>query len=472
MGGVVEFTSSDQPISVGSAGDSGNLSDVLQLTNAEVNNTPASGSIIGTANVGGINSDYSFDTTTAAGYKTPVTGGYFTINGARITVLASQNTNDVINAINSSGAGVVASINSATNQITLTAAQTGASGIVLGAAGDTSNFLTAAGLTTASGSTTQIGDQAEVDVLNPNGSTTKYFSNSNTITSAIPGIALTLQSSTNVPFTVTVAQSTTQLVSAVTSFISTYNQAVAEINKATAPPIVEAAGLGSGGQAQSDPGRRALRQLERAVGPVPVDRHRIGVPRDGEQLQLALADRHTARRPVLDLHERQQLDQQGDTGGTAASGSNSNSPIQSTTYEGTDGQLQALDTTSFISAFESNPNGVLNLLNGSNGLTTQLGTYLIGVTGTPTILNAGPVGTIPSVSILQNYENTNTDSITSLQQQITSSLTTRINRPTRFAAQFVASESLISELQSEQSELAAALGFTVSSSNSANSSSG
>jgi flagellar hook-associated protein 2 len=461
VGGVVEFTSSDQPISIGSSGDNGNLTDVLQITNAQLNNTPTSGSISGTANVGGVNPDLSFDTTTSAGYKTPVTGGFFTINGVRITVQTTQNTADIVNAINASGAGVVASINSATNQITLAASQTGPQGIVLGASGDTSNFLTAAGLTTAAGSTTKIGSQAEVDVLNADASITKYFSNSNTITTAIPGISLNIQSSTTTPFTVTVAQSTTQLVSAVSSFISTYNQAIAEINKATAPPIITAAGLGSGGAAQSIPGgvlygnsnvQSVVYQLTDIVS---------GVLGSGtsynslSQIGLTLDDQFTT------FTSGNNSDATGDTGGSSAGGANSTSPVQSTTFEGTDGQLQALDTTKFLTAFESNPSGVLNLLNGSNGLTTQLGTYLTSVTGAPTLLDAGPVGTIPTISLLQNYENTNTDSISSLQQQIQQLTDNANSQANNLRAQFVASESLIAQLQAEQQELGAALGFSV-----------
>jgi hypothetical protein len=95
-----------------------------------------------------------------------------------------------------------------------------------------------------------------------------------------------------------------------------------------------------------------------------------------------------------------------------------------------------------------------------------LGSYLTGVTGAPTLLNSGPVGNIPTVSVIANFETTNTDAISSYQQQI-QQLTDNANlQANTLRAQFVASESLIAGLQSEQQELAAALGFTVSSSSS------
>jgi flagellar hook-associated protein 2 len=470
-GGKVTFASTTAPISIGSSSDTGNLLDVLQLSNAQLNNTATSGSITGTANVGGINPEASFDTTTSAGFVTPVTGGFFTLNGVRITVSTGQNLNDIVNEINTSSAGVVATINSATGQVVLTAAQTGPTGIVLGKAGDTSNFLAASGLTAASGATVKIGSQAEVDILNQDATTSKYFSNSNTVTSAIPGITINLQSSTNTPFTITVAQSTSQLVTAVQTFTSAYNAVISEINAATAAPIVTQVQPGSTGSSQSIGGgvlwgnnniQGVKNQLTQIVS---------GFLGSGSslnslsQIGLSLDDSFTT------FTTGNNSDSTGDTGGSDTSSANPNSPVQQTSFEGTDGQLQALNVTTFTNAFESNPSGVFNLLTGANGLTSQLGAYLTGVTGAPTILDSGVVGNVPAVSIMSNYENTNTDSISNLQQQIQQLTDNANSQANILRAQFTASEAAISELQSEQSELAAALGFAPSSSSSSSSSS-
>lgn len=463
----MQFASTAAPISLGSSSDSGNLLDVLQLSNAQLNNTSTSGSIVGTSDVGGISSSASFNTTTSAGFVTPVTGGYFTLNGVKITVDTGQNLNDIVQEINTSSAGVVATVNAATGQIVLTASQTGPSGIVLGKTGDTSNFLTAAGLTAASGATVKIGSQAEVDILNPDATTSKYFSNSNTVTSAIPGIALNLQSNTNTPFTVTVAQSTTQLVNAVQNFTSVYNAVISEINAATAPPIVTSVQPGSNRTAQSVGGgilygnnniQDVKNQLTQIVSGFLGSGNSLN---SLSQIGLSLTDSFTT---YTTGNNNNSLT--GSSGGSPAGNSQPGAAVQQTTYQGTDGQLQQLDAAAFEKAFASNPNGVFSLLTGSNGLTSQLGAYLTGVTGAPTILNQGVVGTVPAVSLINNYETTNTDAITNLQQQI-QQLTDNANaQANNLRAQFTASESAIAELQAEQQQLAAALGFTVSSSSS------
>ncbi len=465
VGGTVEFSSTDAPISLGSNSDTGNLLDVLKLSNAQLVNGPSSGSILGTGDVGGINEATTFGGNTNAGYKTAVTTGYFTINGVKITVPSGSNTADVVSSINSAQAGVVATYSQNTGQITLTATASGPQGIVLGAAGDTSNFLTAAGLKAAAGGTTTVGSQSEVDILTSNG-TQKYFSNSNAVTTAIPGITLNLQSNTTTPFTVSVSQDTSTLVGAIQSFTSAYNAAVSEINAATAAPIVTAAAPGSGGQAKSIGGGVLFGNTNAQSIVQQLTQITAGFLGSGgsynslSQIGLSLSDSFQT------LTTGNNSNSQGITGGSAASGTQSGATIQQTTYQGTDGTLQPLDSAKFLAAYEANPTAVTNLLNGSNGLTTQLGIYLTGVTGSPTLLNSGTVGNIPTISIIQNYENTNTDAISAYQQQIAQITDSANTQADTLRQQFVASESLIAQLQSQQQELAAALGFTVSSSSS------
>ena len=466
VGGTVKFTSSDKPISIGSPSDQGNLLDVLKLSNAKLTNTAASGTITGTSGVGGINVAASFDGTNAANYKTAVTAGYFTVNGVKITVASGQNTNDILNEINSAGAGVVATYDQNTNKITLTASATGPQSIVLGAAGDTSNFLTAAKLTTASGGKTTVGLQSEVDVKTASG-TTKYYSNSNSVTTAIPGIQLNLLNgfTAGTPVTISVSQDTTKLVSAVQTFMSAYNAAVSEINQATAAPTVVPAAPGSGGQAQSLGGgvlwgnanaQTIVQQLTQIVSGF------LGSGSSYNSLSLVGLQ-------VSSTFSNFTASNNGEGSSGSTSGSTSTTggqTVQTTTFQGTDGTLQALDVNKFLAAFTSNQSAVSSLLNGANGLTTVLGTYLTSVTGAPTLLDSGPVGLVPTVSVLQNFENNNTDSIQSLQQhvqEITDSANLQANN---LRSQFVASESLIAQLQAEQQQLAAALGFTVSSSSS------
>ncbi|MBE3575480.1 MAG: flagellar filament capping protein FliD [Firmicutes bacterium] len=97
-------------------------------------------------------------TGTGSGLWQVVTTGTFTINGKQITVTAGDSLNSLISAINNAGAGVTASYDGVADKLVLTSANPGGP-VNLGAAGDTSNFLSVMGLlaspaaTDASGNT-------------------------------------------------------------------------------------------------------------------------------------------------------------------------------------------------------------------------------------------------------------------------------------------------------------------------------
>jgi flagellar hook-associated protein 2 len=455
VNGKVEFTSSDQNISLGSAEDQGNLLSVFQLSNAQLINSGSSGFIEGSADVGGINADEDFNSSDDAGFVTPVTAGTFTINGVKITVAADQNLNDILNEINSSTAGVTAVFNSVTGQIQLTNANSGPQSIVLGASGDTSNFLTAAGLTAASGAKTTVGQQSAITVENPDGTSTTYYNNSNAVTNAIPGISLSISGNTTTPFTVNVTQNTTLLVSAVQNFVSVYNAAVNEINNATAPPIVLAIQPGTNSTANSVPGgvlwgdpsvSTIIPQLEDIVGGF------LG----NNTTYNSLAQAGLLLNSSFATIQATSIEDQG-TG---------SSPVQQTTVDGTNGELSPLNVNAFLAAYQANPSAVQGLIVGASSLTDQLGSYLATVTGSPTLLNAGPVGNVPAVSLMQNDENGNNDTITNLQQQIQQITDAANAQANSLRSGFVASETAIAGLQAEQQELASVFGFSTTSSSS------
>ncbi|HTU70592.1 MAG TPA: flagellar filament capping protein FliD [Candidatus Baltobacteraceae bacterium] len=460
VNGVVQFSSTDESISLGSSSDQGNLLNVLQLSSAQLINSGGSGgSITGTANVGGINPYESFDSSNSAGFVKPVTAGTFTINGVKITVSADESLNDVINAINSSTAGVTASYNTITGQVELVNANSGPQSIILSASGDTSNFLSAVGLTTTSGATTTVGQQSVVKILNADGTTSTYYNDSNTVTNAIPGLSLSITGNTTTPFTLNVSQNTALLVSALQGFVSTYNAAVNEINSDTAPPVVQAIQPGSGAIAQSIPGgvlygnsdaQSIVQELENIVGGF------LGSGTTYNSLsQIGL-----------------QLDSSFDT--IAPTSVDSQTPdgslYQTQTIQGTDGQLQPLSVSAFLAAYQADPNAVQNLIVGANSLTTQLGSYLTSVTGNPTLLNSGTVGNIPSVSLIQNYENSNDDTITNLQQQVQQITDAANQYADTLRSEYTGDEATIAGLQAEQQELAAVFGFSTSSTSSSSSS--
>ena len=468
---TVEITGT-KPITLGSATDQGNLLQVLKLDQSQVNNVGATTSVIGQSGVGGLNATEPLDTGNDANLKTPITSGFFTINGQQINVDATgDNIYSILQKINSSNAGVTATYSAETNRISLTSTSTGPQSIVIGSPSDTSNFLAAVGLTTASGATTTVGQQASVTVQAPNGTTQTVFSNTNTVTDAIPGIQLNLTSndplSSNNPFTVTVSQNTSGLVSAINMFVSAYNAAVNEINTSTAPPVVAAVAPGqinTNGSSQLAPGgvlygnadiMSVKNELMNIVSGF-LGSQQAGdfgsLTQIGLQLDSSFSTITTAN------------NSSSGEGNGSNSSSGQTGPVQSTTLGGTDGLLQPLNSQQLLSVLQSNPNAVQDLINGTNGLTNVLGSYLTSVTGSPTLLSGGPVGNIPTIPTMTAFEHSNNDSIQSLQAQVSQITDNANSQANNLRAEFVSSETMIAGLQAEQQELAAALGFTVSSS--------
>lgn len=444
-----------KPITLGSANDQGNLIQVLKLDQAQINNSgPGPYQVLGTSGVGGINQAAALNGNTYAGFKgTGVSSGFFTINGVAITVDSTgDNVASILAKINASSAGVTASYNYANNQITLTSKTTGAQSIVVGASGDTSNFLSEAGLTTASGATTSLGQQAKIVLQNPNGSTSTIYSNSNQVTAAIPGMQLNLLSNTATPFTVSVSQDSSNLVSAVNSFISAYNSTVTEIGNATQPPVVTGTAPGSSATNSQAVGAGILwgnsdvTSIKDTLTALVSGFFGSGSSYNSlASIGLSLSDSFSTYT----------TSNNGTTGngGTVQSGQTGQA-IQSTTYQGTDGTFQALNTSTFSAALAANASAVQAIFQGSSGLTTQLGTYLTGVTGAPTLLNAGSVGTIPTVSIVQAFENTNTANITSIQEQVQQITDSANLQADGLRAEFVQTESQLAGYQGLQSQLA------------------
>lgn len=452
--GVVQFSSTAQPISIGSATDQGNLLAVLKIANAQVVNTSTSGTVTGTSDVGGISQTAALNGTNAANFKTAVTSGYFTVNGVAITVdAAGDNVASILAKINASNAGVTASYNSDTNSISLTNKSTGPQSIVVGAAGDTSNFLSAAGLTTAAGATSTTGKQASVTVQSSSGSLSTYYSNSNQVTNAIAGIQLNLVSATSTPFTVSVGQDSSQLVSAVNSFTSAYNAAVSEINTASAAPLIPGKQAGSSlpGGATTPIGGGVLwgnadvssikdRLTNIVSGFFGSNSTYNSLGSIGMQLTSTFSVFTTSNNGSTN-------------GGSAAAGTSANAPVQNTTYQGTDGQLQPLDASKFAAAFAANPNAVQNILQGASGLSNALGTYLTGLTGAPTLLANGSVGTIPATSIMQGFENANDSTISSIQDQVKRITDAANMQADSLRREFTATEGTLAQYQSLQSQL-------------------
>lgn len=430
---TIKITDTNNPISLGGAGDTGNLLQVLKLDTAQINNGPTPKTVTASGGVGGINpnlalnSKNQYSTVTDANFNTPVTGGTFSVNGVLITVQNTGNLNDVITSINSSNAGVNATFNTTTGQLTLQNKGTGTQSITL--SNGSSNFLTAVGLLGA-GATTTLGAQASLTLQKPGGPQT-FYGNSNIFSNVIPGITLTVNQTSAVTTSVTVAQDTSGVANALGGFISAYNAAITEINTATAAP-----------QMISDPNSAQNGQL---VSPG-------GILFGSNDDVLGIKDR------LVNLATTVLSGNGTSYNSLAAIGvalnqsftqTQSNGSTQSTST-GTDGTFSALDTTKLAAALAASPTVVSNLI---NNVSTQFGTYLTGVTGLPTLLGVGFVPSGTGAPLLQSFETSNSNQITSLQQQVQQIQDSANQYADQLRASFVSSEAQIAQLQSIQSQL-------------------
>src|SRR5579872_1463793 len=437
----------------------------LTTFNGGISAATSDQSVTSTAAVGGIDPN---ETLNLVNSSTALNGGnIFTINGVAISIdPTTQNLQDVINAINSSNAGVIASWNTTTGELQLVSKATGPQSIVLGAPGDSSNFLQAFGLTTA-GAITQVGQQASVTYETASGNPATVYSNSNAVTNVIPGVTLNLLQSTPTAYTVTVAQSSTNLVASINAFTKAYNAAINEINNASAPPVVSTKSPGTpltSGTAQSNVtvpggvlfGNDSVAEMKDQLVQMVSDLYQNGSTSYNSFASIG-----------LQLDSSVSVISSSSTAGSNGDSSDS-SGLQTQTFDGTSGQLQALDTSTFDAALAADPAAVQSLFTSNSGVLGQVGTYLTFVTGTPTSL--GPnnpfLAQVPDTSLLQSIETSNSNQIDSINQQISIINDEATAQANQLRAQFTASETLIAQLQQEQSSLSSILGSSSTSSSS------
>jgi len=223
--------SSSSPIVLGSDTDTSNFLQVAKLANSNAVTKNGTTSIISSAKLGAVDVTGAMDQSNLA--KAINDGGNgngaFEINGVTINYSASADSiNDVINSINSSAAGVIAAYNPVSNQFSLTDKTTGDVGISVEDV--TGNFLTATGLAGPS-ATLERGNNLLYSINNG----AQLSSQTNTIsedTSGVTGLSVTPLAKGS--FTVTVAPDTSTIASAITKFVTDYNQAQSTIDSQTA----------------------------------------------------------------------------------------------------------------------------------------------------------------------------------------------------------------------------------------------
>jgi flagellar hook-associated protein 2 len=460
--GKVTITST-QPLTLGSANDSGNLLQVLKLDTAQITSSGGVYTATSTTNIGGINLGATLNTANNAGFATAVTAGNFTINGVVFKVDPTvNNLNDVIQQINSSSAGVIASYDQANDRIILTSKTSGPQGISLGQSGDTSNFLQAAGFLNdytkpnqiSAGAQQQVGQSAHVQYTDNGGTSHDVYSNSNDVTNAIPGVDLKLQQAVDgvvvPPVTISVAQDSSGLQTAIKSWVDAYNAVIDEINTATQAPVV-------GSSTDSTTGQSTGAQL--TTGGVLFNNQDVLSLRDQlVNIVSGFGDTGSSSYNSLasiGLTLDSSFNVQAASAASDTQNSSSQDSVTTQTFQGTSGRLNDLDVNAFTAALAANSSAVAKLFTGTGSIVGQLGAYLTTVSGLPTQLTGALAGKIPAQPLFTILTSTTNDQITSLQQQI-QLVTDQANmQADRLRQEFVSAEGTIASLQSLQSSLGA-----------------
>ncbi len=452
--------SSTQPLTLGSATDRGNLLQVLKLDTAQIAFGGGTYTAKSTAKIGGINVGATMNTAGNAGFATAVTAGSFSINGVAFKVDPTKNNlNNVLTQINASSAGVYATYDSANDKILLTAKADGPQGITLGSSGDTSNFLQAAGFLTtytqpnqlSAGAAVAVGKSAHVQYVDNAGTSHDVYSNSNDVTTVIPGVDLRLQQAvdgtTVTPVTVSVAQDSTALETSIKSWVTAYNAVIDEINTATQAPVI-------GKTTNSTTGQTSGAQL--TTGGVLFNNQDVLSLKD-QLVNLVSSFGNTGSTSYNSLASIGLKLDASFTVANATSGSTTNSTSQTNvsqqTFAGTSGRLQDLDTAKLHAALAANSNAVTKLFTGTSSIIGQLGSYLTNVSGLSTQLTGAITGKVPTHSLFATLSNQTSSQISSFQDQI-KLITDQANlQADRLRKEFVGAESRIAQLQSLQSSL-------------------
>ncbi len=234
-------------ISFGAASDTSNALAVLGLANESATNA-MNPTVTASVNLGVVRTTSALDSAGLTGLASTQTG-VLTINGVQIGYdTTADSLTTVISRINSSAAGVVASIDRTNDQIVLTRKDTGALAIDIQ---DTGTLAAALNLAPGTTNAQIIGRTAQVTV---DGRT--VVSTSNSVTNAIDGVTINLldDSPTADTTTLTVGVDKQSITSAVNKFISAFNSLGDTLNDLTkSTPGTSGGNAGSSGPLAADP---------------------------------------------------------------------------------------------------------------------------------------------------------------------------------------------------------------------------
>ena len=215
----IENTQGAGEIAIGQTGDT---SDILSIMHLSI----PSGAIYTKGTTEGT-TDTSAKLASAdrGGLTTPVTSGIFTVNGISIYVDKDTDSVDsVMKKINNSGAGVTINYDSNTDKFSLSGI--GTKKIKLGGTNDTSNFLEALNLTYDTKKEIEVGIEGKNAIFTLNN--TKYTRESNVISDAVAGMAITLSDAGTTTINVTIDP--TKAIDAIADFAAKYNTIVNKLS--------------------------------------------------------------------------------------------------------------------------------------------------------------------------------------------------------------------------------------------------
>lgn len=429
---TISFTRKDgstDPIGIGSSTDTSNF---LKITGM-VSGTQDGATLTGSRGISGINADSTLDN---AGFAIPVTKGSFTINGVKFEIKNTESTTvqSVIDMINNNDkVGVKAQYDPTSGKFILSSRETGNQSIAIGAAGDTSNFLSSMGLTNA---VQQVGQNAIYNIDGMFGGADQV-SQSNSISDAIEGVTFELKGiTTESGETIDVKVDSESALNTVKEFIDSYNEVTEliygylteERQKDSSDNYLEALSDEEKDQLDAD----TLEAYESA--------YKVGLLRGDSTLRSIRSQLRNVMSSIV-KGVNSEFNSLSDIGiSTGAIGSSYTETMV--------GKLEIKDEEALKKAIEESPNDISSLFNAETGIARKLKETLNSFTSSSGILTKRVGRSDSSVS---NEFSTQIDSI---NKQI-SAQQLRLNaRQEALIKQFAELETAMSNYQSQSSTFA------------------
>jgi len=215
--------------------------DLLSLTSASSTAVAGSHTIV----IGQL-AQTSTDVSTAVSSANDTLTGSVTIQGQEFdTSTAGSNTlAGLASAINSAAIGVTASVitDSSGSRLSIVSGTSGAAGQLSAITGNLTDSSSGSAISFSDGQAGQSGQAGQDAQLTVDG--VSITTSSNTVTNVIPGVAFQLLATSATPVQVQITDDTTDIATAISSFVSAYNTVVGDINTqeqsasgATSPPL-------------------------------------------------------------------------------------------------------------------------------------------------------------------------------------------------------------------------------------------